>query len=307
MQAVQERSRSSLHRVALAFLSLLVTAVLLVPLPHHARAPWVAALLNFGHVALFALLAGGLWMAYPKRLAWVSVASAIVAGGFELLQGFVGRAADPRDFWWGLLGILLFATWAGALPISARLPRIALRIACSALLLAWPLGVTVTVLADSWAAHSDFPVICDFTSPWSEARWRSEGATLNRTRDGVPAGVFTGRIDVQPKNGAAGLVLFPIVRDWRSYRKAYCELSFEGPPLEILLSIRDGHRVKPPLKRFDLIETYPAGTHRIDIDLQALARGERFAPLKTSRVESFHLVVHTRDRRTLYLRRIWLE
>lgn len=91
------------------------------------------------------------------------------------------------------------------------------------------------------------------------------------------------------ESGRSSAILFPVVRDWRGYSRLCFAFSFSGEPLTILISVRDGMKVEPPAKRFDLLRRYESGTHSVCIDLGSLARGDEFAPLDFSRVQSLHL------------------
>ena len=91
-------------------------------------------------------------------------------------------------------------------------------------------------------------------------------------------------------------------------REPYERRSAAESASTILLSVRDGRKVQPPRRRFDLQRRYLAGRHCVAIDLEDLAAGNRFAPLDLSTIQSFHIVVTgLTEPRTLFLHRIALE
>ena len=298
------------HRFAIASLPVIAAAVLLcLPLPLDWRTAWRSKLLDLGHVPLFALLTV---CAYRSGLfgRWSALGLAtIVAGCGELVQQVVHRSSDVADFLRGVIGAVLGILWLGVVDRPRTLQRLCFTSALTAVLLGWPVADALPKLWDAYAAYRSFPVLCDFQSRWESARWAKEHVTMDRVPDDQEGGRWLGRMVFYPDaRGSGGAVLFPVVRDWTNYRQLCCEFSFIGEPLSILISIRDGRKVSGPLKRFDLEREYTAGEHRITIDLSALARGEQFAPLDLSRVESFHYVVGNIDQpRTVYLRSVRLE
>jgi hypothetical protein len=104
--------------------------------------------------------------------------------------------------------------------------------------------------------------------------------------------------------------MFPAIHDWSGYDALHVDFSVTGAPLPLVLSVRDGRRVDPPLERFDMYDVYAKGRHDVAIDLKRIARGSAStAPVDTSRVESFHIFVDDPQGRprALRLHRVWLE
>lgn len=270
--------------------SLATSAALLIPLPNDNRSAWVRQLLDLGHVPLFGLLTVCFWWAF-QHSAWRAIGmSAVIAGACEVGQPVVGRSANPTDFLRGILGSLLAVVVVNALKRPRTARRMAVSTTVAAVLLVWPVSDSVPVLFDAAVAYRSFPVICDFRTRWEATRWESDTVLVERVQANSPNDGWTGRMLFTPREGdAASVVLFPVVRDWRGYRRLCFTFSFSGEPLSILISVRDGLKVTPPAKRFDLVRRYESGTHHVCIDLDSLARGDEFAPLDFSRVQSLHL------------------
>jgi hypothetical protein len=105
------------------------------------------------------------------------------------------------------------------------------------------------------------------------------------------------------------LFYFPILRDWSHYNTLHVAFTVEGDPLSITFSVRDGRRVEPPLRRFDLGNIYPSGPQLVTIDLGQLARGSAtVAPINVKAVQSLHIIVDSGNAaRPLRLERVWLD
>jgi hypothetical protein len=299
--------RRASHGFAVLFLCVAVVG-LLMPLPNQYRSPWVAKLLDLAHVPVFALVAVCLWWLLGRKL-WLAFGlAALVAVAAEIGQGFTGRSSDPLDVVRGVLGALIGALFTQVASQPFQWRRLVFHLALAIALAAWPVWDCGPVVLDAWWAYRSFPVLSDFQSPWEPLRWYTKGARLERQPTGGDSEGWEGRLQVFPHEGANEVILFPILKDWSDYRRLHCTLSFAGAPLRLLISVRDGGKVKAPRRRFDLERDYPAGRHCIVIDLQELTAGERFAPVDISRIQSLHIVVtQMKEPRTLLLEGIYLK
>jgi hypothetical protein len=97
-----------------------------------------------------------------------------------------------------------------------------------------------------------------------------------------------------------------VIRDWTAYKTLEVSFEFEGEPLLLLISVRDGKKLPPELPRFDLWRRYPPGQHDVRIDLNELARGGNFPPIELNRVQSLHLVAFSDRPRVVIVRHIAL-
>jgi hypothetical protein len=296
-----------------AAIAAVVAVPLLMPLPNEYRAAWTSKLYDLGHVVLFAAaawLCGRFRVARPAAIALVLV---LLAAGCEAAQAVSGRDVNVGDFFRSVLGIALGFVWmrdAWKLVPATRKPlrRWAYRLCATALIVAWPIADAVPVLADAVGQYRSFPTIAAFDRPFADVSWYCEGAALERVHARNPE-QWVGRLE--SLNGAPhppSAILFPVVHDWRGYRRVCWEFEFEGEPLSILISVRDGRRAASGKKRFDSVETYSAGRHTRCFDLEALARGDEFAPVDLSRIQSLHFVVLGADGpRSVDLVRVYLE
>jgi hypothetical protein len=230
---------------------------------------------------------------------WTVVATAFfLAAGAEVVQPLFGRSASWRDLAYGVVGLAMAVV---ALRLHWSLP---LRAGLVSALAMWPLAHVAPVLVDAYRGWSSFPVLADFDGPFCDRRW------LCKPRTGVHIHPVAGSAIVDfaadPESGA-GMVLLPIVRDWSGYERLVIDFSFEGEPLFLLISVRDGKKLPPEKPRFDLWRHYQPGTHHVEIDLNDLARGGDFPPIELDRVQSLHLQVYDDQPRTVRLGPIRLE
>ena len=284
-----------------------LVGLLFMPLPGKFAAPWVGALQDLAHVPLFFVVA---WLL--RRFTGSAGAAAVLALGLaivvEPLQSLVGRSSTLDDVVRGALGVAAFVGWHLASGISASLPRIFVRVAAIAASAAWPLAIAWPTVVDALAAWREFPVLAEFSSPRETRRWVAEGCRLTFGRDDAGAGV--GVMDCRPTGGASSSIfLFPVLRDWSRFGSLRIELTVDGEPMPITVSVRDGRRVAPLRRRFDQRAVYQAGRHVVRIDLGEVSRGsEAVAPIDVSRVQSFHVIVEPGDQpRVLTIHRVWLE
>jgi hypothetical protein len=292
---------------ATAAVMLALAATLFMPLPGWRRAPWIGCFEDLVHVPMFAAFA---WLLRrltgrgPLTAAALALALAVVV---EPLQGLVGRSSTFDDVVRGACGIAMYLGWSFAAEMPSRGRRWATRVAATLIGFS-PLAPMWPTLWDAWQSWRQFPVLADFSSEWQTRRWWTRDGALDCRRDASGQGV--GVLTAAPEpDRAPTMVLFPTMHDWSPYRRLHVEFTVEGEPLPIIIAVRDGVRVQPPLVRFDLVDEYDAGRHDATMDLGALARGGgNVAPLDVSSVQSFHIVLETGgEPRVLRLHKIWLE
>jgi hypothetical protein len=293
------RTYQSILRIAVLLLLIaLVAFVLFVPLPHAWRSTWRSKLLDLGHIPLFALVTVALYRNLRLGLTGAFCVATASAGVCELLQAAAHRSADISDFLRGAIGSLI----AVLLVTGSRRPhRWVLCTAASVMLLIWPVADATPRLWDAWTAYQAFPVISDFETRWASHRWYKDNATVECVKG-------LGHVNFFPTTrGTSGIILFPVIQDWSRYRYLCCDFFLPGE-MTLLISVRDGRRIVGDRKRFDLQQQYEVGNHKVKIDLQSLARGDEFAPLDLTRIQSFHIVARDlQHSRELILEHVRLE
>jgi hypothetical protein len=294
-------------QIAIITLAVLV-AGLLVPVPGRFRAPWISSLQDLVHVPVFAGVTWALRRVMGGRLILAAAAALAIVVVAELLQTFIGRSASLSDVARGSCGIAIFVGWTVVRRFFTGWQRRAAELACLLIGSALPLAAAWPTLVDAIDAWREFPVLANFSSPWENRRWRANGCQLSCKPQASGEGVGILESDVGGPPSPA-IILFPIHRDWSSWRWLHVEFTVEGGAVPITLSVRDGRRVMPPRQRFDHRDTYRRGRQRVQIDLRQIAQGsDQVAPIDIRAVESFHFVIHSDGADCVVrLHRIWLE
>jgi len=273
-----------------------LASLLLVPLPNGYRALWVGALGDTVHVPMFAVLTYLLVrFCWPNRMIEIVAIACLLAAGAEIVQPLFGRSASWRDLAYGVVGIAM------AVVVLQRRWSLPLRAAALAALAVWPVAHVGPVLIDAYRGWRNFPVLADFNGPFCDRRWLLQRAQLRPTK-----GSAIVDFAAAPDSGA-GMILLPIVRDWTAYERLVIDFSFEGEPLFLLISVRDGKKLPPEMPRFDLWRHYQPGQHHVEIDLADLERGGDFPPIELDRVQSLHLEAYDDQPRTVRIGAIRLE
>ena len=283
--------------------------VLAVPLPDHYRAPWIAKLLDMGHLPLTGLLTLGLWWFSGWKIGWAFLVAASLTAAAELAQPLFGRSASLGDAARSVLGGLVVVAALSRLPGRTFAQRAMLRTTLVISLLTWPMIDAGPVLLDAQRAYRSFPMLAEFRGRSETRRWYMGRCQLRQVRLKSLDEAWAGRLTVEADGtNDADVILFPVVGDWSGYRHLHCEFSLTDEPATILLSVRDGRRVAPPQERFDLRQHYNIGNHQVTIDLEALARGDEYAPIDLTRVQSFHFVVQNmRASQSVLIHRVYLK
>jgi hypothetical protein len=300
---------SRLQAICLTIVLGTVILVLLIPLPHAWRSTWRSKLLDLGHIPLFAFLTFAIYRNLRVGLAVAFCIAASTAAACELAQAAVMRAADFTDFLRGVIGSLLVVVLARGFRSPLKTGTALAHLAVAALLLVWPVVDAIPKLWDAVDAYRSFPIICDFQTRWQSHRWYKERATVERITGIDWRGPSVGQMEFYPNGATFGaVILFPVIHDWSRYHQLCCDLVVPDEAVDLLISVRDGRRVTGNRKRFDMLRQYLPGDHHVRIDLDSLARGDEFAPLDLTHIESFHLVVQELEQpKSLIVQKVWLE
>jgi hypothetical protein len=250
---------SALIACAVSTVLLLITAaLLLLPLDNDYRALWFGAAMDACHVPLFGLLTWclGKYCWPDRQLAVIGFAAAIACCA-EIIQPYVGRSASWRDLAYGLIGIAIATVWLRSSW------SVVLRLALIAILLSWPAERTGPVLIDACWAWWSFPVLVGDQGTFEQRRWILQNVNMTRYHDAA-------RLTFGANEHGSSAILLPVIRDWTAYQTLDVNFAFEGDPLVLLISVRDGKRLPPELPRFDLWQRYLPGNHHVRIDLSEL-------------------------------------
>jgi len=292
--------------------SLLVLAMLAVALvPSSDKRLLASALLDAGHVPLYALLAilllrllrvaPGLVGRGPV-LHYVLAFLGVVFFGLltEFVQIFVQRDAEVLDLGRDLLG------GGAALLVNLAFERRAQRLLASFLILL-AIGLLGTGLAelgliarDYLARDRAFPVLCEFDDAW-------EGRFV-RVLDGELACVeppsgwevegLVGRVKLEVAQ-FPGLLIREPVADWTAYQSLRLQIRTDEP-LELVLRVHDAWHNETFTDRFNRKIPFAAGLSEIRIGLDEISEAPRGRSMDMSRIAGLALFAESPQRELVF-------
>lgn len=279
-----------------------VGVLLLAPVPAGWLGIWQGPFLDFGHVPLFAALLVVLHVGLGPPLGRSLLVAVAGAGGVEFVQPWVGRTGGWADFLHGCLGA--FAAAAGVRAHAARrTPIRAVAYSVLALgLLVWPVVEVGPYVADVVRGYRAFPVLANFSTEWELRRWECDQAALTPCAGGARLELRAGPDEY------SSAALRPVVSDFGTHRWLCCAFRVDGPPVELVISVRTGASEAGQTTHAQVESRYAAGHHIVRLDLAMLSARARPQPLDLADVRSVQFfAVQLREPRVIVLSRIWLE
>jgi hypothetical protein len=277
----------------------IVALVLVIPIPAARHHRLLNAVLNLGHVPLFAFL-GWIVLRLLGNSVWtVGGLVAVVIGGEWIQIWAPGRTPDWVDAEHGFIGIAIaWSAW-----MLAHRPAIALLM--GAVLFAVPLARVVPEMGDVASGWSDFPVLARFDQPWSERRWKTHGATLELEKDA--AGGWFGSLRLDGDDEFPGAELVPVATDWRGWSRLMMEIELDAE-LNLFLTVRDQRPTFGFGERFNGERKLGAGRQCWELPLAEVEKTPGGRPLNLAEIDSINLFVSPQDAgRAIKIRRVWLE
>jgi len=279
---------------------------LTIPLPHPFSMGRLSAVLDLGHVALFASLTFCLFWPLKPR-AWSAFGLAVVLAVIsEAGQSMVGRTASASDALFGILGALIALMVLLAFRRPWSWERIVGVMAAVLVLAAWPIAGAMPRALDAWCEYREFPVLCDFQTPWQGRRWLTPGAVIRTVPAGRGGETYVGEVDFTPsRNGAGTIVLKPLIGQWSGYRQLCCEFSFDGDPIRVSVLLQTGEG-RCAAQACYLDRVFVAGDHCVSVDLHPRSNGQA-GQVDLSRVRSLSFkFAGLKGLRTFLLRKVFL-
>jgi hypothetical protein len=297
----------------------------------HYLALWVGPAQDFCHVPIFVILtfiihrlirgarrasdvsgqgANRSWL-------WALIISVIIAVLIEVLQPLVGRSRSTADFLLGMIGSGIAAIWISASPqqISIRSSatsdrsnrwRPGWRWIATLLLSIWPLVRTLPPVTDAVWSWYRYPLLAADGSWWESRRWELDRhVTLERLA--IEQDESTGlRIEFPDRRPGSRAILWPVVSDWSRAQQLEIEFTTTTDRWPLLIAIRDATQVSDEQSRYNRMETFDAGRHRLLIPLDNLPIANDSPPIDTTRITMLIFVNMDRAPRELLIHRVRL-
>jgi hypothetical protein len=272
--------------ILLVLIATAITLLLLViPIPPARHHRLLTALLNLGHVPLFAILAWLVFEIWGRSVGTLIGLIAIVFFGEWIQIWAPGRTADWSDAEHGVVGIAI--AWL----LSMRVSR-ALMIGFVIALLAFPMARAIPEIGDVIRGWKEFPILARFEHGSTLGRWKTHGATLDRRVNS--AGMPIGTLTLNHEDEYPGAELVPIVTDWQKADRLVIEFSVDRP-LHLFVTIRDQRSEIGYAERFSGDKSFDAGRHSWEFTVSELQKTPGGVPLDLGRIDSINLFAEAKD------------
>lgn len=282
----------------------LVGALLLaVQLP--AADPFMLALQNSGHAAVFALLTVSVLpllsaprppLSAPRAPLFV-ILCLLLGLAVEFVQSHIGRQASCKDLWLNMAGVGIGLCVLAAVP-RRHDPRLRAAATIAGLAL---LAASFAQPALWWQRQLErdrlFPTIAAFESPVIRHFARAGGggelalvpapAAWQQNRSRVA------RLTLARRSSWPGMSIRPVYPDWRGYRALYFEIfSPAAAPLNLSLRIHDSRHNNEYDDRFNRQLQVSPGINRYTIDLQQIRTGPRYRSMDMDSIQTLIWFAH---------------
>lgn len=285
--------------------ALVLSALLLPPIPRPLHTPVIGYALDLLHVPLFAAtFLAALRILRPRmRRADPAAAglSVAMAGVLEVLQGMTSREPSWSDFALSLLGVAL--AWWGVWSWRRRAPWRAGHAAVALAFAVAGVGLFARQVTVSRAVAAMMPVLATFEHPWELERWHAKEATTMartpaRTGDGWSLEVRCSRSPTYP-----GVSIEDFEGDWRPYRWLEWSIRMASPePMRLAVRIDDDQGARFGDRYTAYIPIVPS-REVYRIDLRAVATHFREHPMNLAHVTELHFFLDAPDSPRVF----WLD
>jgi hypothetical protein len=267
----------------------LVAGLLLIPIPSARHHRFLTAVLNFGHVPLFAILAWIIFRVLGRSWTTLGTLMMLVVVGEWIQVWAPGRTPDWSDAEHGLVGVAIawLAEW--------REKRTLVRWALGGILLLLPMARLGPELADVVVGWREFPVLASFERSVQIERWKLHGASLRRVV--LADGTAAGELRLNDQDEFPGAELVPVVADWRGWKTLCLEFEIDQPTT-LMVTIRDQRPANGYTERFNVEKKFEAGRHRWSWSLNEIEKAPGGKDLNLSKIDSINLFVDRSQRGT---------
>lgn len=297
-------------------LALIFYGLFLAPSDAQASRAW-GEIWNLGHIGAFLIVWTFIFRLFPRftRMSPVQLAvvvmmtTLVTAELIEIVQSWIGRDDEWQDVWDSGVGALL-ALGFSAVQIKALAPwpRTAWRaISLIALVLVpWTIWSN---LADSVIVQRQFPVLCNFTTPFEMTRWHRNHAKLHL--QSAHGGQAYLAVEFLPGRYST-ITLKYFHRDWRGYKQLVLDVTNpEKQAYRVVLRIHDRWHKQHHFAysdRFHRTLVLQPGRQHIVIHLADVANAPKTRKMDMQYLQALGLfTMDASSYHHLYIHRLYLE
>ena len=245
-----------------------------------------------------------------KLILLVCVTTLVLGELIEYIQGLIGRDDELQDVWDSAVGALLAVTFFSVQVCTlARWQRYAWRFVAIVVLVAVPWSIW-SALTDEYFIRRQFPVLCDFSTPFELSRWQKNTATIHREQSGESKKRFLA-VDFQPAIYST-VTLKHFYPDWRGYKHIVLEVTNpENTDFRVILRIHDRLHKRHHFElndRFNRALLVHPGRQRITIDMDDVQNAPVSRKMDLQHIEELSLfTMQSKSYHHLWIHKIYLE
>lgn len=273
---------------------------------------------NLGHIGALFIVWVFIFNLFPRftrlsttRLFLVVMATTMIAAELiEIIQGWIGRDDEWQDVWDSGVGALLaFTLFSIQTRQLSRWPRLAWRSLALIALVVVPWSIW-SALTDEVMLRRQFPILCDFSTPFELSRWHADAAAI-RLADKNRAGRQYLDAAFRPAPYST-ISLKYFYRDWRGYGHIVFDLTNpERTDLRLKLRMHDHLHKRHHFAfndRFNRTLTLKPGRQLVSIALVDVLNAPATRKMDLRHMADISLfTIHSRSYHHLYLHKIYLE
>jgi len=273
---------------------------------------------NLGHIGAFWLIWLFVFNLFPRftrlssmHLLVVVVITTLAVGELiEIVQGWIGRDDELQDVWDSGVGAFMAIAFC-SIQVSrlAYRSRIAWRALALIVLVVVPWSIWSS-LADEVMLRRQFPILCDFSTPFELSRWHADKASMQ-----LQKGKGTERDYLSVKFRPARystISLKYFYPDWRGYQHIVLDMTNpESSDLHIIVRMHDRlhkqHRYALN-DRFNRALTLKPGRQQISIAITDVENAPASRKMDLRHMEDISLfTMHSSSYHYLDIHKIYLE
>jgi hypothetical protein len=226
-------------------LLLVIYGLFFVPDDNAATRTWTE-IWNLGHIGAFFILWLFAFNIFPRLrqlstvqlILLVCISTVVLGELIEYVQGLIGRDDELQDVWDSGVGAFFVVTFFSTqIQKLSVLQRYLWRLLALIVLVAVPWSIW-SALADEFFIQRQFPVLCDFSTPFEMSRWHANTATMHLQKGQGPAQRYLA-IEFRPAIYST-ISLQYFFRDWRGYKHIVLDVTNpDTADLKVILRMHD--------------------------------------------------------------------